>query len=97
MDNDFDIGEGKDDVVYTTHIAPILEHYPLINNLKKSFQRKGKLQRTRLSGGRSGWNAVRHKGFGCLTQFYRRMRMYASLIFHRGVCQERKKKHLCST
>jgi len=40
--DDFD-NEGKDDVVYTTHIAPILEHNRLIQNLK-TFKVRGNYQ-----------------------------------------------------
>ncbi len=43
MANDFDIDEGEDDVVYTTHIAPILEHNRLIQNLK-AFKERGNYQ-----------------------------------------------------
>jgi len=39
MGDYFDVGKCKDDVVYTTHIAPILEHNQLILNLNTLRER----------------------------------------------------------
>jgi len=43
MGDYFHVGQCKDDVVYTTHIAPILEHNRLIQNLK-TFKERGNYQ-----------------------------------------------------
>jgi len=53
----FDVGKCKDDVVYTTHIALILEHNRLKQNLKTLRERGG----ARFCGFGSDWNAVCRK------------------------------------
>ncbi len=94
MAEDVGIIGGKDDVVYTTHIAPILEHNRLIQNLK-TFKERGNYQERGFLVAEAVGTRFAKKVSSCYTILKSNVDVLVSYLSSRQLTRG-KKRHICS-